>query len=98
MSIKRSKPKVDRRASSRGPSVGFLGSQTKQKELTWEEAVADQPDDAFAAYSMRETFARGALISHPTFGKGIVINLDDRKMEVLFADSKKLLAMGITPS
>ena len=91
------KQKVDRRASSRGSSVSFFGSKAAMKEPTWEEAVAQQPDDAFTAYSMKETFDRGALIKHPTFGKGIVLSLDDRKMEVLFEDSKKRLAMGITP-
>jgi hypothetical protein len=77
--------------------VGFFGTATKQKEPTWEEAVADKPEEEFVTYSMSESFAQGALLNHPTFGKGIVLSLDDRKMEVLFADCKKLLAMGITP-
>ena len=34
------------------------------------------------------------LLNHPTFGKGIVLGEDGRKMEVLFADCKKILAMG----
>jgi hypothetical protein len=67
--------------------------------MTWQEAMADKSDSAFVKYSLRDNFTLGTLLSHPTFGKGIVLSTEDKKMEVLFADCKKTLAMGtiLTP-
>jgi hypothetical protein len=94
MSIKRAKPKVVRRASNSGSNKGFISPAATTNEPTWQEAVADKPEDAFTAYAMSGSFAKGVLLNHPTFGKGIVLNVDGRKMEVLFAESKKILTMG----
>ncbi len=93
MSIKRSKTKVERRSAGGGSGFGF-GTSSPQKEPTWQEAVADQPDDAFTVYSMSERYTPGALLNHAAFGKGIVLSLDGRKMNVLFSDCKKILTMG----
>lgn len=57
--------------------------------------MADQPDAAFVAYSAKGRFTAGTLLSHPTFGKGLVLGAEGRKMEVLFAESRKMLIMGV---
>lgn len=59
--------------------------------------MADKSDADFVNYSVREYFTHGTLLNHPTFGKGIVLSAEGNKMEVLFAESKKLLAMGMVP-
>ena len=95
MSIKRTKPRVRGRSAETSSSQGLFGTSKNQKEVTWEEGVAACQDDEFTAYSMKVMFAKDALIAHPTFGKGIVLSVDDKKMEVLFKDGKKRLAMGM---
>jgi hypothetical protein len=97
MSIKRTRPKTERRASDSESPGKSAGSTKQKKELTWQEAVADKPESAFVDYSLRGNFTPGTLLNHATFGKGIVLGVEDRKMEVLFAESKKNLAMGIVP-
>ncbi len=57
--------------------------------------MADTTDAAFVAYTAKGNFAEGTLLSHPTFGKGLVLSAEGRKMEVLFAESKKMLIMGM---
>ena len=61
--------------------------------MTWQEAMADKSDAAFVSYEQKDHFYPGTLLNHPKFGKGIVLSAEDHKMEVLFADSKKLLVM-----
>lgn len=62
--------------------------------MTWQEAMADKSEAAFVNYTMRDYFRLGMLLSHPRFGKGIVLNVEGQKMEVLFEESKKRLIMG----
>jgi hypothetical protein len=95
MSIKRTKPKTDRRGPSGGLAKGLAASATRKKEPTWQEAMAEASDAAFVAYSAKGNFTEGTLLDHPTFGKGVVLGAEGRKMEVLFAESRKMLVMGM---
>ncbi|HBZ72687.1 MAG TPA: hypothetical protein DEP35_24315 [Deltaproteobacteria bacterium] len=46
-------------------------------------------------YSTRERFEAGALLSHPTFGLGVVTDTrDGRKIEVCFPQGARTLAQG----
>jgi hypothetical protein len=46
-------------------------------------------------YSIKKAYTDGDYMSHPSFGAGYVLNvLPPHKMEVLFEESKKLLACG----
>jgi hypothetical protein len=93
MSIKRTNPKADRRASG-GESTGrSVTPAPRKKEMTWHEAMADKSEAEFVNYTMRGHFTPGTLLRHSTFGKGVVLSVDVQKMEVLFAESKKMLAM-----
>jgi hypothetical protein len=50
-------------------------------------------------YSMRETFAAGEPVSHPKFGKGVVLEvLETNKCAILFEEGRKVLAMGSAPA
>jgi len=57
--------------------------------------MVDTSDVAFVAYTAKGQFSQGTLLSHPTFGKGIVLSAEGRKMEVLFAESRRILVMGV---
>jgi len=89
MSIKRSKP---RNFGSRDhdDSAGF-GGKKEEAPKTWAEQTGGKEDAAFAPYAMTARFAKGALILHPKFGKGVVIGVEGAKVEVLFEDGQKKL-------
>lgn len=53
-------------------------------------------DKAFSAYSMKESFKLGALIDHSKFGKGVVLKVEEQRIEVLFADGKRKLGHALT--
>lgn len=61
----------------------------KMEELAQRDGLVIRP------YSMRETFAAGDPVSHPKFGKGVVLEvLEAKKCAILFEDGRKVLAMG----
>ncbi len=57
--------------------------------------MADHPDDAFVAYSLKGHYERDALILHAKFGKGAVVHVEDQRVDVLFADGKRKLAHNL---
>ncbi len=91
MSMKRTRAKSfgSSRRHDEGP-VSFSKSAA-QPEKTWEEHVTGQPDEAFAPYSMKTHYAKGALLLHPKFGKGVVIGFEGAVAVVLFPEGPKKL-------
>jgi len=91
MSMKRSKqaPK-GRRSDSRDDSSGV--KKTATAAIDWEAKVANQPDADFMAYDINASFAKGALIKHDIFGKGLVTQADRQRIEVVFQEGAKKLA------
>lgn len=97
MSIKRSKRSSG--ASGRrdeGSSFGFSKPAAPEPEKTWDEHMAGKPDEAFVPYAMKSRFAKGALLLHPKFGKGVVTAIEGAHLEVLFADGKKKLGHALS--
>jgi hypothetical protein len=92
------------RPSSSGPERARAASGAKPRQVganvagtarAWEETVARAPADGFRPYKMGESFAAGEFISHPTFGRGAVLNvIPPNKMEVLFQGGARTLAMN----
>ena len=62
----------------------------------WEKDVSALPDDSFAKYAPTARYAKEALVVHPKFGKGVVIDVEAVKVEVLFQDGPKKLAHGLS--
>lgn len=61
----------------------------------WEAKNAANPPDTVAwGYKLTEHYEKGDVIAHPSFGRGFVISTTTDKMEVLFREGKKLLAMN----
>ncbi len=67
------------------------GPSPRSPEPTWEQATAGKTDDAFTAYAMTAKFAKGQLLHHVKFGKGLVLDTTGTSVEVLFQDGKKKL-------
>jgi hypothetical protein len=90
MSIKRTKQRTFGRGRE-GEENSFGGPKAMAPEKTWAEDVKDKDDSAFVAYSMTAKFGKGALLSHPKFGKGVVVDVEPTRIEVLFEDGTKKL-------
>lgn len=95
MSMKRSKEV--RRGNSRDTDEndGFFSPKAAPKQWDWEKDVASQPDESFAQYAPKSRFAQHAFLVHPKFGKGVVIDVEPSRVEVLFQDGPKKLAHGL---
>ena len=65
-----------------------------EAEKTWEESTEGKADDQFVPYAMTERYAKGQLILHSKFGKGVVVDADAQKVEILFQEGKKKLGHG----
>jgi hypothetical protein len=93
MSMKRSKQRTSgsRREDSSEEPEWMRASKKEAPVKTWAEYVEGQPDDAFTPYALKTKFTEGQLVSHPKFGKGAVVLVIDKRIEVLFSDGKKSL-------
>jgi hypothetical protein len=90
VSIKRTKQhSTGRRSSDDAATFSFI--KPPEPEKSWEEHTAGQPDEKYVPYSLKTRYAKGALIAHPKFGKGVVVTVLGTSMEVLFSDGKKRL-------
>lgn len=97
MSMKRSKARSSGGGRDTGTDDDTYFKKTKAPELTYEQHMEGKTDDLFAPFSMTATYAKGALISHPKFGKGVVVGVEGLRVEVLFADGMKKLS-HMTPA
>src|SRR3982751_2094118 len=95
MSMKRSKEVRRHSGREEEGSDGFFTPKAAAKQWDWEKDVSSQPDDAFAQYSPKSRFANHAFLVHPKFGKGVVIDVEPSRVEVLFQDGPKKLAHGL---
>ena len=59
-------------------------------EPSWTE-VESKPDESFVPFVLSSRYAKGNLILHPKFGKGLVLGVEGTRIEVLFQDGKKKL-------
>jgi hypothetical protein len=95
MSMKRSKQR------NSGPTRGTAAddepppwAKPGEPEATWAE-VEGKPDESFVPFALTSRFAKGDLILHPKFGKGMVLGVEGTRIEVLFQDGKKKLGHAV---
>lgn len=94
MSMKRAK-EVRRGPKDSGKDDDGFFSKEPARTWEWEKDVNAQPDEAFAKYTPTARYAKEALLMHPKFGKGVVVDVEQAKVEVLFEDGAKKLAHGL---
>lgn len=97
MSMKRSKPRgsgSSSRNSGKDDDSGAWGKPAAP-EPTWEADVESKPDGSFQPFAMSSRYKQGDLIAHAKFGKGIVLDAEASRIEVLFQDGKKKLGHGV---
>ncbi len=93
MSIKRAKQRTFEKATDAGEDDYF--AKPKEPERNWDEHVATKADGDFHKYAMSDRYAKGALIVHPKFGKGIVVAIEATNVMILFQDGPKKLGHGV---
>ena len=89
MSMKRSKQRTTGRTSG-NEDDSSPWDKPAEPDPSWSE-VEKKPESAFVPFSMTSRFAKGQFISHPKFGKGLVLGVEATRIEVLFKDGKKKL-------
>ncbi|GFO57287.1 hypothetical protein GMSM_42940 [Geomonas sp. Red276] len=72
-------------------TAGRTKTPVLSDEAIWEEMIAPHDPDQAVAYSMNATFRANTLVSHPTFGIGLVAATQAGKIEVVFKSGRKLL-------
>ena len=78
------------------PSVLYKGITRPKTDDDWRQLLLDASREGIPAYKISDTYREGALLLHPSFGIGVVTKIiSPRKMEVIFENSKKLMAMSI---
>jgi hypothetical protein len=90
MSIKRTKQRSFNARDKDDADTG-LGAAKAEPEKIWAEETAGKADDAFVTYAFTSRFAKGALLQHAKFGKGIVTRVEGARIEVLFQEGVKKL-------
>ena len=93
MSMKRTKQRGSGGGRDKDTDTDFW-AKPKEAEKTWEQATENQPEEAFAVYAMTSRYAKGQLVLHPKFGKGVVVDVEPTRVEILFQEGKKKLGHG----
>lgn len=78
-----SAPRASRARAAKAPVVS--------EEEIWEEMVRPHDPDLAVPYNMEGKFKTNTLVSHPTFGIGLVASCQQGKIEVVFRAGRKLL-------
>ena len=92
MSMKRTKQRSSARESEdETPAWG----KPADPEPVWSD-VESQPDASFLPFVLSSRYAKGNLILHPKFGKGLVLGVEGPRIEVLFQDGKKKLGHTVS--
>ncbi len=95
MSMKRSKQRnsgSSRDSGSDDDSPSW--SKPEGPEPVWAD-VESKPDASFVPFAMSSRYAKGDLILHAKFGKGLVLGAEPTRIEVLFQDGKKKLGHAV---
>lgn len=63
---------------------------TKGPEKRWETAISKAHGDDIP-YDMKRSYSVGDVVMHNTFGKGVVMSIDRKKVTLIFKDQERLL-------
>lgn len=90
MSMKRAKQRTSGSTRDKGGDFDPW-AKPKAPEKTWEEQVDGKADGDFKPYALTERFGKGQLVVHPKFGRGVIVDADATRIEILFQEGKKKL-------
>ncbi len=80
------------------PSVLYKGVSRPKTDEDWRQLLMEASREGVPEYRLSDVHKDGDLLVHSDFGLGVVSKvISAHKMEVIFENSKKLMAMNITP-
>ncbi|NTW35560.1 MAG: hypothetical protein HGB17_05435 [Syntrophobacteraceae bacterium] len=80
------------------PSVLYKGISRPKTDDDWRQLLMEASREGVPVYQISENYRDGDLIIHPEFGLGVVSKvISPKKMELIFENSKKLMAQNLTP-
>lgn len=82
-------PKVEKAVKT--PRAKAAKTAAVPDEVIWEELIRPHDPDLAVPYSMDGKFRPNSLLSHPTFGIGLIAAIQAGKIEVVFKAGRKLL-------
>ena len=81
-----------------GPSVLYKGVSRPKTDEDWRQLLMEASKESVPNYQLSDNYREGDLLIHSEFGFGVVSKvISPRKIEVIFENSKKLMAMNIAP-
>jgi hypothetical protein len=90
MSMKRTKQRSTGSSRNSSEDDSPAWGKPADPEPSWAD-VESKPDDSFVPFVVSSRYAKGSLILHSKFGKGLVLGVEGTRIEVLFQDGKKKL-------
>ncbi len=90
MSMKRSKQRNPGASRPGDDEESSAWSKPAGPEPTWAD-VESKAEESFVPFRLSSRYAKGDLITHSKFGKGLVLGVEGPRIEVLFHDGKKKL-------
>ncbi|HJV64610.1 MAG TPA: hypothetical protein VJ550_02635 [Geomonas sp.] len=83
--------KVERKPRAAGTGTRAAKAPALSDEALWEQSIAPHDPDQAVAYSMDGKYRVNTLLTHPTFGIGLIASIQAGKIEVIFKAGRKLL-------
>jgi hypothetical protein len=77
--------------AAKTPRAKSVKAPTVSDEEVWEEMIRPHDPDLAVPYSMEGKFRANSLLTHPTFGIGMIASTQCGKIEVVFKAGRKLL-------
>ncbi|MCA9587568.1 MAG: hypothetical protein KC657_19715 [Myxococcales bacterium] len=93
MSMKRTKQRTSGGGREQDASDAPMG-RPKPPEKTWAERMDGKEDGAFVRYALADRYGKDQLLEHTKFGRGVVVESDAHRVEVLFEAGVKKLGHG----
>ncbi len=87
--IHRDKTKKKTTKARKSPSVK-RATPAKSVERRWDEAIAKATGKEIP-YNMKAAFKVGNIVLHDIFGKGVVLEVNPKKMTIIFKDKERVL-------
>ena len=83
--------KAEKEKAVRTPRAKAVKAPVVSDEEVWEEMIRPHDPDNAVPYSMEGKFRANSLLTHPTFGIGLISSAQAGKIEVVFKAGRKLL-------
>jgi hypothetical protein len=94
MSIKRAKQRTSASGRETTDDDSYF-AKPKEPEKNWEQHMEGRGDGDFPAYAMSSRYAKGMLLSHAKFGRGVVVGVEATNVMILFQEGPKKLGHGV---